>query len=73
MQAQAKNVLMLAAVIASSAIAAGQSAPPSADAYTFAGAQNKNFGTEPNLNLALGETSYIKFDLSGAPEGASVK
>jgi hypothetical protein len=47
-------------------------APPIADTYVASGAPNKNYGSNTTLAIQNGITSYIKFNLSGMPSGATV-
>jgi len=51
-----------------------QQAPPSADTLviTAAGSADTNFGSAILLGVAPNAASYVRFDLSGVPAGASV-
>jgi hypothetical protein len=52
--------------------AASAQAPPSADTFVSSNAAAKNFGSQPLLAVQSGTTSYIRFNLSGLPSGATV-
>ena len=50
-------------------------APPTADAYTYSTAPTTNYGADPSLFVQKGSAtsaSYLRFDLSTLPSGASV-
>lgn len=51
---------------------AGAQAPPSADAFVNSAAPSKNFGSGSLLAVQSGSTSYIQFDLSSVPAGATL-
>jgi len=67
-----KNALALAASVYLSSLGFAQSAPPSADTYSEATAPNRNFGNQPLLIVSSASNSYLRFDLSGVPSGATV-
>jgi hypothetical protein len=52
--------------------AASAQAPPSADTFVSSSAPAKNFGSQPLLAVQSGTSSYIRFNLSGLPAGATV-
>jgi TGF-beta propeptide/Collagen triple helix repeat (20 copies) len=72
------RVLSRAAVLAAlslflvSAFCQAQSAPPAADTYDSSKSTSTNYGTQTSLDLANGESSYIQFNLSTLPAGATV-
>jgi hypothetical protein len=47
-------------------------APPSADAFVSSSFAKTNFGSVGSLNVGPGSTSYVQFNLSGIPTGATV-
>ena len=47
-------------------------APPSADTFVSSAAPNVNYGPGISLLVGPGTTSYIRFNLSGIPAGATV-
>ena len=47
-------------------------APPSADAFVSSAYPSANFGVVNSLAVGTGSTSYIQFNLSGIPAGATV-
>ena len=49
-----------------------QSAPPVADTYANSASAATNYGAQPTLAVAEGNTSYLQFDLSTLPAGATV-
>ncbi len=53
-------------------IAMAAQAPPSADTYVARISPSTNYGSAPILAVQEGTTSYVQFDLSALPEGASV-
>ena len=58
--------------LASTISAASAQAPPSADTFVSSNAPAKNFGSQPLLAVQSGTSSYIRFNLSGLPAGATV-
>jgi hypothetical protein len=59
-------------ILASTLPAASAQAPPSADTFVSSNAPAKNFGSQPLLAVQSGTSSYIRFNLSGLPSGATV-
>ena len=58
-----------------SCAALAQSGAPIADAYTYSNAPTTNYGANPSLFVQKGSVtsaSYLRFDLSTLPSGASV-
>jgi YVTN family beta-propeller protein len=49
-----------------------QQSPPSADTFVSSGAPKANFGSSIILVVGSGTTTYMKFNLSGVPSGATV-
>ena len=47
-------------------------APPVGDAYVVSGSPSKNYGTTTTLAVQNGVTSYIQFNLTAMPSGATV-
>ncbi len=47
-------------------------APPVADTFSFSTMPTKNYGQWPMLMVQSGATSYLQFDLSALPSGATV-
>ena len=47
-------------------------APPSADTFVSSAFSKTNFGAVGSLNVGPGSTSYVQFNLSGIPSGATV-
>ena len=47
-------------------------APPSADTFVSSAFSKTNFGSVGTMNVGGGSTSYMQFNLSGIPSGASV-
>jgi hypothetical protein len=47
-------------------------APPTSDTFVSSGYPTTNFGAVNSLAVSAGSTSYIQFNLSGIPAGASV-
>lgn len=47
-------------------------APPSADTFVSSSFAKTNFGAVGALNVGPGSTSYVQFNLSGIPAGATV-
>jgi hypothetical protein len=66
------SALAFAAAAYASTLALAQSAPPSADTYAEGSAPTRNFGDQPLLAVSHATDSYIRFDLSGVPSGATV-
>ena len=67
--------LSVVVVFLLSCAAFAQSAPPNADAYTSSTAPTTNYGADPSLFVQKGSVtsaSYVRFDLSTLPAGASV-
>jgi hypothetical protein len=65
----------LAALVATSLFSISsfaQSAPPSADTYSYSVQPGQNFGTQPMLAVTSSSKSFIRFDLSELPKNASV-
>lgn len=58
--------------LASTISAATAQAPPSADTFVSSNAPAKNFGSQPLLAVQSGTSSYVRFNLSGLPAGATV-
>ena len=52
--------------------AASAQAPPTADTFVSSNSPAKNFGSQPLLAVQPGASSYIRFNLSGLPSGATV-
>jgi hypothetical protein len=61
--------LLLAALAAQPLFA---QAPPSADTFVSSAFSKTNFGAVGSLNVGGGGTSYVQFNLSGIPTGATV-
>jgi hypothetical protein len=53
-------------------LAVSAQAPPSADTFVSSTTPKTNYGTSPILIVQPGATTFIKFDLSALPAGASV-
>ena len=67
--------LSLVGVSLLSCAAFAQSAAPNADSYTYSNAPTTNYGADPSLFVQKGSVtsaSYLRFDLSTLPSGASV-
>jgi Collagen triple helix repeat (20 copies) len=47
-------------------------APPSADTFVSSAFSKTNFGSVGAMNVGPGSTSYVQFNLSGIPSGATV-
>jgi hypothetical protein len=47
-------------------------APPSADTFVSSAFSKTNFGSVGTMNVGPGSTSYVQFNLSGIPPGATV-
>lgn len=63
-----------AAAFAAFCLAAqGQNLPVTKDASIFITQENSNFGAEPTLTVAHGIHTYLNFDLSSIPTGATVQ
>jgi hypothetical protein len=58
--------------LACTTYAASAQAAPSADTFVSSSAPAKNFGSQPLLAVQSGTSSYIRFNLSGLPSGATV-
>jgi hypothetical protein len=46
--------------------------PPSADTFVISSTPNANYGSSITLRVVSGATSYLQFNLSGVPAGATV-
>jgi hypothetical protein len=55
-----------------SVVTVGQQAPPSADTFVSSVTPNLNFGGNILLAVGGGTNTYLKFNLSTVPAGASV-
>src|SRR5260370_40428254 len=67
--------LTMAAVLAAlscTTCAASAQAPPPADTFVSSSAPQSNFGSQPLLAVQAGTTSYVQFNLTGLPAGATV-
>lgn len=69
-----RNFMPTAALLALASLStlALAQAPPAADTFSFSLTPNRNYGNFPVLAVQQGATSYIRFDLSGVPVGATV-
>jgi hypothetical protein len=64
--------LALVVLVSFLSMACVAQAPPIADTYVASGLPNKNYGANTTLAIQNGITSYVKFNLSGMPSGATV-
>jgi len=64
--------LYLSAILLLSAVVFAQSAPPSGDTYSYSGSPKQNNGSAGLLVVQSGSNTYIQFNLSTVPAGASV-
>jgi hypothetical protein len=62
--------LLLTAFLAAQPLFA--QAPPSADTFVSSAFSKTNFGSVGTMNVGPGSTSYVQFNLSGIPTGATV-
>lgn len=65
-------LLVIAAAMLLSATGFAQLAPPSADTFATILTPKQNYGSQPLLAVSSNTKSYLKFDLSTVPHGASV-
>lgn len=65
-------VALLLSLPISASLALAQSAPPAGDTYTLMSDPARNYGEQPYLVVRDGATSYVQFNLSTLPPGASV-
>ena len=75
MKRHIRLALSLVVVSLLSCAALAQSATPNADTYTYSGAPTTNYGAGTALFVQKGSgtsASYLRFDLSTLPSGASV-
>ncbi len=54
------------------ALLIAQQAPVVGDTFVNSGSSKTNYGTSPILAVGQGNTSYLKFNLSGVPTGATI-
>ena len=72
MQLRRLAVLALASSLLLSTFSLAQSAPPSGDTYSYSAQPKQNNGSQILLVVQSGANSYIQFNLSTLPTGASV-
>ena len=65
-------VCVLVALLAAPAVSSAQ-APPAADSFIVKTLPTANYGSSSILAVQNGVTSFIRFDLSGVPAGASLE
>jgi hypothetical protein len=64
--------IYLSAILLLSAAAFAQSAPPSGDTYSYSAQPKQNNGSQVLLAVQSGSNTYIQFNLSTVPTGATV-
>ena len=72
MRHRIRTTLAFAAALLASFPGFAQSAPPSADTFSDATAPAHNFGTQAVLAVTANNNTYLQFDLSALPAGATV-
>jgi hypothetical protein len=72
MPTYSRSLLAIAAAMLLSAPGFAQLAPPSADTFATILTPKQNYGSQPLLAVAANTKSYLKFDLSTVPQGASI-
>jgi hypothetical protein len=72
MQLRPVAVLAAAFCLVLSTFSLAQSAPPTADSYAWSLQPTQNYGSQIALVVKSGANSYIQFNLSTLPTGASV-